>query len=93
MKRSHKAHARSILSYYDKYPEPIEAMARRIGYRIRPSFLWTFQRDGAPGLVIGLANDGIAAKSATTSNLCNPLFIFSPASELLSLGLWQPNLF
>jgi hypothetical protein len=35
-------------------------MARQIGYRIRPSFIWTFQRDGVPGLVIGLANDGIA---------------------------------
>jgi len=57
----HNQSARSILSYYSKYPEPIEAMARRIGYRIRPSFLWTFQRDRAPGLVIGLANDGIAA--------------------------------
>jgi hypothetical protein len=57
----HNQSARSILSYYSKYPEPIEAMARRIGYRVRPSFLWTFRRDGAPGLVIGLANDGIAA--------------------------------
>ena len=35
-------------------------MARQIGYRVRPSFIWTFKRDGVPGLVIGLANDGIA---------------------------------
>lgn len=35
-------------------------MARKIGYRVRPSFIWTFMRDGAQGLVIGLANDGIA---------------------------------
>ena len=35
-------------------------MARQIGYRIRPSFIWTFKRDGVTGLVIGLANDGIA---------------------------------
>ena len=34
-------------------------MARQIGYRVRPSFIWTFQRDGVTGLVIGLANDGI----------------------------------
>ncbi len=57
----HNQSARSILSYYEEYPEPIEQIARQIGYRIRPSFLWTFQRDGLPGLVIGLANDGIAA--------------------------------
>jgi len=48
------------LSYYEKFPAPIDEIARQIGYRIRPSFIWTFRRDGATGLVIGLANDGIA---------------------------------
>src|SRR5262249_42416921 len=57
----HNQSAGNILSYYDKYPGPIDEMARRIGYRIRASFLWTFKRDGAPGMVIGLTNDGIAA--------------------------------
>ena len=57
----HNQSAQSILSYYDKYPEPIDQIARQIGYRIRPSFIWTFRRDDVPGLVIGLANDGIAA--------------------------------
>jgi hypothetical protein len=56
----HSQSAANILSYYDKYPGPIDQIAREIGYRIRPSFVWTFARDGAPGLVIGLANDGIA---------------------------------
>ena len=55
----HNQSARSILSYYEKFPGPIDEMARKIGYRIRPSFIWTFKRDGANGLVIGLANDGI----------------------------------
>ena len=55
----HNQSARSITSYYEKFPGPIDEMARRIGYRIRPSFIWTFKRDGADGLVIGLANDGI----------------------------------
>ena len=54
----HKQSARAITSYYEKYPGPIDQMARRIGYRIRPSFLWTFTRDGVDGLVVGLANDG-----------------------------------
>ncbi len=56
----HNQSARSILSYYEKYPGPIDEMARQIGYRVRPSFLWTFTRDGAPGIVVGLVNDGIA---------------------------------
>ena len=57
----HNHSAANILSYYDKYPEPIDGIARRIGYRVRPSFVWKFERDGAQGLVVGLANDGIAA--------------------------------
>lgn len=55
----HSQSAANILSYYDKYPGPIDEIARQIGYRIRPSFIWTFTRDGAKGLVVGLANDGI----------------------------------
>jgi hypothetical protein len=55
----HKQSARAITSYYEKYPQPIDEMAHRIGYRIRPSFIWTFKRDGNDGLVVGLANDGI----------------------------------
>ena len=27
---------------------------------MRPSFIWSFERDGTPGLVVGLANNGIA---------------------------------
>ncbi len=56
----HTQSAANILSYYDKYPEPIDEIARKIGYRIRPSFIWAFTRDGVRGLVVGLVNDGIA---------------------------------
>src|SRR5215813_10768846 len=56
----HNQSAANIVSYYDKFPGPIDEMARQIGYRIRPSFIWTFTRDGVTGLVIGLTNDGIA---------------------------------
>ncbi len=55
----HNQSAANIVSYYDKYPGPIDEMARKIGYRVRPSFIWNFSRDGARGLVVGLANDGI----------------------------------
>jgi hypothetical protein len=56
----HNESAANILSYYDKYPAPVEHIARRVGYRVRPSFIWSFTRDGTPGLVVGLVNDGIA---------------------------------
>lgn len=57
----HDEAAGHVLSYYDSYPEPIDRIARRIGYRIYPAFVWAFRRDGADGLVVGLANDGVAA--------------------------------
>ncbi len=57
----HNEAAANVLSYYEKYPEHIEHIARRIGYRIRPSFIWSFNREGTPGLVIGLVNNGISA--------------------------------
>ena len=56
----HNEAAKNILSYHEKYPETIDRIARRIGYRVRPSFIWSFERDGTPGLVVGLANNGIA---------------------------------
>jgi hypothetical protein len=56
----HNESAAHVLSYYDKYPEPIDHVARRIGYRVYPAFIWPFERDGGRGMVIGLANDGVA---------------------------------
>ena len=56
----HNIAAKTILSYYEKNPEPIDRIARRIGYRVRPSWIWLFEKQGHPGLVIGFVNDGIA---------------------------------
>jgi hypothetical protein len=35
--------------------------ARRIGYRVRPSWVWSYDEGGYPGLIIGFVNDGLAA--------------------------------
>jgi hypothetical protein len=56
----HNEAAKNVLSYYEKYPEPIDYIARHIGYRVFPSFIWAFNRDGTPGLVVELANEGVA---------------------------------
>ena len=56
----HNIAAKNILSYYNKYPEPINHIARCIGYRVRPSWIWVFKKGGHLGLVFGLVNDGIA---------------------------------
>ena len=56
----HKERAENVLRYYRQYPEKIDEVARRIGYRVRPSWIWSYDGKGQNGLVIGFANDGIA---------------------------------
>jgi len=56
----HKISADNILSYYNQYPHAIDQISRRIGYRVRPSFIWQYDGKGYQGLVIGFANDGCA---------------------------------
>ena len=56
----HNIAAKNILSYYEKYPEIIDHIASRVGYRVRPSWIWYFEKNEHPGLVMGFVNDGIA---------------------------------
>ena len=77
----HKQNAANLLSYYEKYPEPIERIARQIGYRIRPSFVWSFRRDGCDGIVVGLVNDGIAGVPGVLR-----LSVLSPDGKVLASG-------
>ena len=49
-----------ILAYYERYPQAFDYLARRIGYRVRPSWIWSYNEGGYPGLIVGFANDGIA---------------------------------
>jgi hypothetical protein len=55
----HKISAAGIMNYYQRYPKMIDQICRRLGYSVRPSFVWAF-RDENPGLIIGFANDGLA---------------------------------
>lgn len=56
----HSIQAEKLQRYYERYPHAIDELALNIGYRIRPSWVWSFEKEGHPGLVLGLANDGIA---------------------------------
>ena len=57
----HRIQADRILNYYHQFPDAIDGLARQIGYRVRPSWVWTYEEGGYPGLIIGFVNDGIAA--------------------------------
>jgi hypothetical protein len=56
----HQINAKNLMSYYQAYPAAFDRIGRRIGYRVRPSFIWSYKQDGCVGLIIGFANDGIA---------------------------------
>jgi hypothetical protein len=56
----HQISAKNLMSYYQAYPGAFDRISRRIGYRVRPSFIWSYKDDGYLGLIVGFANDGIA---------------------------------
>jgi hypothetical protein len=56
----HHISAAGLKRYYEAYPHALDTLARSIGYRVRPSWVWTYQERGEPGLIIGFVNDGIA---------------------------------
>jgi hypothetical protein len=56
----HQISAKNLMSYYEAYPAAFDRINRRIGYRVRPSFIWFYNDAGATGLIVGFANDGIA---------------------------------
>ena len=53
--------ADNIKRYYEKYPRSLEMLQRRLGYRVRPSWIWQRKRYGTAELILGIANDGVAA--------------------------------
>ena len=61
----HKISAEGIMNYYKQYPAMIDLISRRIGYNVRPSFIWSYEAEKNPGLIIGFANDGIAGIPGT----------------------------
>lgn len=52
--------ADNIRRYYEKYPLSLQAMEQRLGYRVRPSWVWQRKRYGTMELILGLVNDGVA---------------------------------
>lgn len=56
----HHIDAKMLASYYEASPEWFDRINRRIGYRVRPSFIWSYDDGGYVGIIIGFANDGIA---------------------------------
>ena len=56
----HNVHADHVMNYYRQYPDGIDGLNRVIGYRIRPSWIWTIGEPPHTTLIVALANDGIS---------------------------------
>jgi len=56
----HRISAAGLQRYYRDYPHALDGLAKSIGYRVRPSWVWTYTERGEPGLIVGFVNDGIA---------------------------------
>ncbi|KQC30728.1 hypothetical protein [Flagellimonas eckloniae] len=82
----HNISFENLLGYYGKHPEPLDGLAANIGYRIRPSWIWCFEKDGYPGLILGLVNDGI---SGVPGALC--ISIVDEAGNMVSSGSMDPG--
>ncbi|HSB13214.1 MAG TPA: hypothetical protein VLE22_02070 [Bryobacteraceae bacterium] len=52
--------AENLQRFYEKYPFAFETLHRRLGYRVRPSFIWQRKRYGTSEIILGIANDGVA---------------------------------
>jgi len=82
----HNINADNVMRYYRQYPAGIDAIARAIGYKIRPSFIWSYTKEGSPGLIVGCANDGIAGVPGVLR-----LTVESPQGQTLASGCLDPG--
>jgi hypothetical protein len=53
--------ADNLKRFHEKYPESLTELQQRLGYRVRPSWVWQRKRYGTSELVLGIVNDGVAA--------------------------------
>ncbi len=56
----HNISVDGLRNYYNQYPDALDELSTSIGYRIRPSWIWHYEKEGYPRIILGLVNDGIA---------------------------------
>jgi hypothetical protein len=52
--------ADNLNRYHQRYPNGFTALQRRMGYRVRPSWVWQRKRYGTSEVIVAFANDGVA---------------------------------
>lgn len=82
----HGIRADHLANYYLQFPTVLDSLARSIGYRVRPSWVWTYEERGAAGLILGLVNDGISGVPGVLR-----ISIISPEGRVLVTGCLDPG--
>jgi hypothetical protein len=57
--------AENLARYHERHPAGFTVLQERLGYRVRPSWVWQRKRDGGCELVVAFANDGVAGVPGT----------------------------
>jgi hypothetical protein len=52
--------ADNLARYNERYPDGVTTLQRRLGWRVRPGWVWQRERWDRPELIVGVANDGVA---------------------------------
>ncbi|MBW7995537.1 MAG: hypothetical protein FVQ81_02975 [Candidatus Glassbacteria bacterium] len=52
--------ADNLAKYNEQWPGGITALRKRLGWRVRPGWVWQRERWGRPELILGMVNDGVA---------------------------------
>jgi hypothetical protein len=52
--------ADNLARYFQLYPKALAMLQQRMGYRVRPSWIWQRERYGCPELIVAFANDGVS---------------------------------
>lgn len=65
--------ADNLKQYFERYPDGLAQMKRRMGYRLRPAWVWQRKVHGAFELITAIANDGVAGVPGTLK-LCIETF-------------------
>jgi len=50
----------NLRRYYERYPNGFDLLQKRLGYRVRPSWIWQRKRYGTDEVIVAVSNDGVA---------------------------------
>ncbi len=52
--------ADNLRGYHERFPRGFNTLQKRLGYRLRPAWIWQRKRYGSTELIVALSNEGVA---------------------------------